>query len=501
VQGAAGSPTDDPQDGGDGIHIEGVKHVTITNVQATLNGGTGIYIAVAKNVELRKVVAMANGAFGVELDIARKATVSDSQVTGNGIGGIAATGDDSDPATLSIFETIATANHETGIVIDTFKQVTLKSVTGSNNGEDGLYAADVAVVSVEFSTFANNLDDGLTWVKVDKKKLKELTIHGNRDQPIDRSDVQNFVAQANAAEAKHHSRHASTITVYPGLDTIQAAVHDAEPGDTLVLKPGLYLISDTIEIDKVLTIKGHSSNADKVHVVPVMEGFSGDDVFSVLTGAEKVSFSNLTVQGGDESDPERPEDGGDGIHTEGVEYVTINDVKTMLNGANGIFIDGAVSVVLDNVLSVANGAYGFDTDATLNLTVRNSNFLANGISGLEAAGHHSLNIAYTAIVSITNTVAKANGEIGVNVERFKNAKLKAVTISNNLDGGFDADRTNVVAISESTFANNLGDALELYPINVSVFPEEFANNIIEKYKELKIFGNRLEEIHHPDTEN
>jgi hypothetical protein len=160
-----------------------------------------------------------------------------------------------------------------------------------------------------------------------------------------------------------------------------------------------------------------------------------------------------------------------------------------------------VNVLLDRVVAVANGAFGFDTDSTLNLTVRNSNLSANGISGLEAAGHDSTGVKFTAILNITDTVAKANGEIGIEPERFKIATLKNVNCSNNVDDGFDADRIYDVVISQSTFANNLGDGLELFPVDAAQSPPDFPFNIMEHYQKLNIFGNRLEKINHPDTED
>lgn len=50
-------------------------------------------------------------------------------------------------------------------------------------------------------------------------------------------------------------------------------------------------------------------------------------------------------------------------------------------------------------------------------------------------------------------------------------------------------------------ANNLGDGLELFPVNVPDYPDDFAFNIVEDFKGLKIYGNRGLPINHPPTEN
>ena len=307
----------------------------------------------------------------------------------------------------------------------------------------------------------------------------------------------------------------SSIPVLPGLDTLLEAVDEADPGDTLVLKPGVFQLSETVEIDKDLRIVGSSSHADKVHIIPVADdylgpgtGFEGEHLLSVVDTLiddeiHKVFFVNFTVQGAPEDDP-NAEDvvvDFDGIHLEYVEHVTITNVASNLNGGDGIYIIGALDAQLRKVVAINNGAFGIDVDSALKLTVADSRLVGNGISGLEAAGHDRADITFTATVTITNTVATHNGEIGIEVERFKKATLEKVTCSNNVEDGFDADRVYVVKIRDSVFANNLGDGLELFPINVPDYPDDFAFNIVEDFKGLKIYGNRGLPINHPPTEN
>jgi hypothetical protein len=498
VQGAAESLTDDPRDGGDGIHVEGVDRVTITNVQAHLNGRSGIYIADALNASLSNVVTFSNGAFGIDLEGVQNAFIGGSEVTGNGVFGIVASGNDLSSATFMLEKTVAKANHEDGIAAANFKQVVLDSVASTENQYDGFHVEDVGKVSINQCSFINNLDDGLQLIGVVKDKISKSNIYGNRDHGIQRSA--DTAALTDLAEPQPFRRKGTTITVYPGLDALQEAVNAANPGDTLVLKPGLYLVSDTVEIDKDLTIKGSSSNADRVHIASVKDNFFGDDIFSVLHEVETISFANFTVQGGAEADPDLLDEGGDGINCEHVEFVSITNVHANLNGQDGIFVIGAVHVVLDKVVAVANGSSGFDTDSTLNLVVRNSVFDANGVSGFEAAGHdHALSdVAFTSVLSMLSTRARGNGENGIDPERFGTTTLVSVTSNNNVDDGFDVDRINAVTISKSTFFNNLGNGLKLYPVNVINYPLDFTTTIVENFKSLKIFGNRELTINHPE---
>src|SRR5262245_58325930 len=62
---------------------------------------------------------------------------------------------------------------------------------------------------------------------------------------------------------------ASQILVEEGVDTLHDAVAQAAPGDTLVLRPGLYEVTHTVLIDKDLTIRGSTTNPADAHVVAV----------------------------------------------------------------------------------------------------------------------------------------------------------------------------------------------------------------------------------------
>ena len=70
---------------------------------------------------------------------------------------------------------------------------------------------------------------------------------------------------------------AATIFVNPG-DSIQDAIDDADPGDTVVIRNGFY-DEDNITIDKDLTVRGQSKNgviifSDASYALSV----TGDDV-------------------------------------------------------------------------------------------------------------------------------------------------------------------------------------------------------------------------------
>jgi len=262
-------------------------------------------------------------------------------------------------------------------------------------------------------------------------------------------------------ECLEQRRVLATIVAYPGLDTIQDAVAAAVPGDTICLRPGVYEISDTIVIDENLNIKGITTRADKVLIVPDAELFLGDHIFSVLPDAERVSFANLTVKGAFV----------DGIHTEGVASVKITNVESSLNAEDGFDIIDAAKIDLCKVVARTNGDDGIDVDPVQEDLITDDNFLLElKITGATAIGNTSDGIdadgdvGFSSYATIANAKLVANLDDGIDIADFARATLKCVTSSNNLGDGLDAEAISLLAISLSTFNNNLDDGLDLLDV-------------------------------------
>jgi hypothetical protein len=318
--------------------------------------------------------------------------------------------------------------------------------------------------------------------------------------------------------------------VEPGDDTLHDAVRDAEPGDTLVLEPGLYVLTHTVLIEKDLTIRGATRHREDVHIVAaeefelITEGIDPDNpldwghLLFVRAPAETVSLRYFTIKGAPEIEAideltceaqfglNHSECFGDAIHTDGVAEVEVEHVEASLNAGNGIWVDGAAKASFRDILGVNNGAFGIDVDSALELSIRRSTFIANQVSGVEASGHKPglTRAQYVAKVLIRHTVAKGNGEIGIEVERFRKARIEDVTCADNREDGFDADRVGVVEIKDSRFINNLDDGMELFPVELedpNEQPLDFPGSTVEIFSDLEFAGNVGEEINHAPTEN
>lgn len=331
---------------------------------------------------------------------------------------------------------------------------------------------------------------------------------------------------------------ADDIYVEPGEDTLQDAIDEAEPGDRLLLKSGLYTVTSTVFIDKSLIIRGATERASDVHIAAVdADEFDFDfgnpefenpikdvgHILFVTDGAEKVILGHFTVKNApenpllefDESPCTEPapiglglnltECFGDGIHSVGAANIEIKFVQASLNAGNGIFIDGAEKATIRYVQGVNNGAFGVDVDTAERLAVRHSVFTANQISGLEASGHAPglERSAYTADVSMDDVAARGNGEIGIEIERYRKATLDDLTCADNREDGFDADRVSEIDLKNSEFVNNLDDAIEMFPVDVAPEeqPADFPGSTLYHFRKLEFSGNVGEDIDLAPTEN
>jgi nitrous oxidase accessory protein NosD len=323
------------------------------------------------------------------------------------------------------------------------------------------------------------------------------------------------------------------ITVEEGEDTLHDAVEAANPGDVLVLEPGLYVLTHTVVIDKDLTIRGETGKPEDVHIAgaPADEFDFQPDQFPdpldwghllfVTDDVENVTFRGFTIKNAPEIEAitedfceanyglNHSECMGDAIHSAGATHVVVRDVEASLNAGNGIWIDGAETASLKNIVGANNGAFGIDVDSAEDLSIRDSTFIANQVSGIEASGEsHALadlhREDYTARASIKDVVAKGNGEIGIEVERFNRVKVEDIKCLDNREDGFDADRVSELQMKDSEFINNLDDGVELFPVDIAdpaEQPEDFPGSTKLDLDDLEFSGNVGEDLVFAPTEN
>jgi parallel beta-helix repeat protein len=175
-----------------------------------------------------------------------------------------------------------------------------------------------------------------------------------------------------AAAASEPPRAPQTRVVRPG-ESIQAALDQAGPGDTILVEPGIYRESLVVEVEN-LTLRGIVRDGQR----PILdgEGIRGDGIIATRDG---FTVENFIVR----------HYTNNGIVVPGARGIVIRDVVTEDTGAYGVYPVGSEDILIERV--VATGAWdtGIYIGQSRNGVIRDSEAYGN-VSGIEV--ENSVNI-------------------------------------------------------------------------------------------------------------
>ncbi|MCK4527829.1 right-handed parallel beta-helix repeat-containing protein [candidate division WOR-3 bacterium] len=216
---------------------------------------------------------------------------------------------------------------------------------------------------------------------------------------------------------------ATTHYVNPG-ELIQLTVDAANPGDTIIVRDGIY--TENVNVNKSLTIQSDNGSANCI----VQAAKSYISVFRVT--ANYVNISGFTVKDASSDD---------GIYLSGVGYCTISNNSASNNSCGILLMRSSNNTLIHNTNNLnERGIYFLDSS---NNTITNNNCSNNDYGGITLSSGSPNNI-------LINNTANSNKQLGLVIWwEANNNTLRNNTISGNkynfhAEGIQDIDTSNKI---------------------------------------------------------
>ena len=180
---------------------------------------------------------------------------------------------------------------------------------------------------------------------------------------------------------------AATVTVAPGADAqerLQAALIEAAPGDTVLLAPGRYELTDglSLDVDRV-TMRG----AGRDESVLSFKGQQGAGE-GLLVTSDDVVLRDFSVE----------DSKGDGIKSKDANRIVYHNIRVewtggpkATNGAYGVYPVSSTDVLVDRVLVRGASDAGIYVGQSKNIVVRNSVAEFN-VAGIEIENSYNADV-------------------------------------------------------------------------------------------------------------
>ena len=229
---------------------------------------------------------------------------------------------------------------------------------------------------------------------------------------------------------------ANSKTVCPTcvIMDIQTAIRVANNGDTVIVKPGVYISVNTI-VDKSITILGED--------YPVIDGQSKDEVITITS--DHVTICGLRVQNSKTGDMKDYA----GIRVSSAQYVNIIDCR-LDNTFFGIYVGDSKHVLIKG------------------------NYLRGANYGLSNAGN-GLQLWKSDSVTIENNRMEGHRD-GIYFEFAKNCMIKNNKCEKNFRYGLHFMFSNDDTYIGNTFINNGTGVAVMYSHGVHMFNNKFLDN-------------------------
>jgi parallel beta-helix repeat protein len=191
--------------------------------------------------------------------------------------------------------------------------------------------------------------------------------------------------------------------------SIQAAIDNADDGDTIFIHEGTYI--ENVVVNRTLSILGENS------ATTIIDGSKSGTTLTIV--ADDVSVQNITVRGGGPNAYES------GIHVTGSSCNLTNDL-VINNSLYGIYLDSSFNALVSGNIVEENGADGIVLFGSTSNTV-STNIVRNNSFGIHL---------YTSVQNnIVNNTLAANSHGGIDLFYSSNNLVEGNDATGNIGQG------------------------------------------------------------------
>jgi len=247
-----------------------------------------------------------------------------------------------------------------------------------------------------------------------------------------------------------------------GFDSIQAAVNRAEPGDTLLIKPGDYKAN--FSVDKRLTLKGKGTSR-----VSINGNSRGSPVLMTGPSSVEITLVNLTLKGASGEICNNRAKGvcPAGLSVTGRSTARLVNSKLIGNGRDGLRIISSGRATLKNSEIRSNKRYGIWMSGSSSASISNTSVIDNK-AGIEASRGSEIDIS----------TSEVSSNDGYGISLFGNSRLALDNsrLSGNGEGGLRLENSSKSTLQGNSLVKNNGQAV-----------------LVQSSADVKMAGNKIKE--------
>lgn len=249
----------------------------------------------------------------------------------------------------------------------------------------------------------------------------------------------------------------STLIVPDNYPTITSAINHAEPGDVIMVKPGIY--NENLQINKAITLEGE--NFENTILMGSVSPQSNTTAV-VTIASDNVKISGFTIQ-------------------------SLNYSNSVIHVC-GIFIDADNSTITDNIIQQTY--LGIFCSIQSFTTINNNIITSNLKDGIRFFGGSSN--------TVSNNDINGNGQSGISLDGYSNV-ISGNIVQNNYRGIGSASTYSV--IFNNTLASNAESGIFFAGSHDIISANTISGNKWGVYVTPQLFSPNANKFYHNDFEN